>query len=162
MLHQRLFASLYLFFCVCCAPAECLPPQMTCSHFRKNRPKKRQKPPGCRLRNLSKNRPVPIFGRSTGASLVIITVCTVLLDSLLQITDFLWAQGLLYLLFKSPDTSENSGLFCAEVSDSEADRHNCETLRPNEDLHEVPRGKAVFHHIAARCVFFTQMSTSLK
>ncbi len=44
--------------------------QMTCSHFRKNRPKKRQKPAGCRSRIISKNRPVPIFGRSTGASLV--------------------------------------------------------------------------------------------
>ncbi len=43
--------------------------QMTCSHFRKNRPKKRQKPAGCRSRIISKNRPVPIFGRSTGASL---------------------------------------------------------------------------------------------
>ncbi len=42
---------------------------MTCSHFRKNRPKKRQKPAGCRSRIISKNRPVPIFGRSTGASL---------------------------------------------------------------------------------------------
>ncbi len=44
--------------------------QMTCSHFRKNRPKKRQKPAGCRSRIISKNRPVPIFGRSTGASLL--------------------------------------------------------------------------------------------
>ncbi len=48
--------------------------QMTCSHFRKNRPKKRQKPAGCRSRIISKNRPVPIFGRSTGASLAIIIV----------------------------------------------------------------------------------------
>ncbi len=48
--------------------------QMTCSHFRKNRPKKRQKPAGCRSRIISKNRPVPIFGRSTGASLLI-TAC---------------------------------------------------------------------------------------
>ncbi len=46
--------------------------QMTCSHFRKNRPKKRQKPAGCRSRIISKNRPVPIFGRSTGASLILI------------------------------------------------------------------------------------------
>ncbi len=45
--------------------------QMTCSHFRKNRPKKRQKPAGCRSRIISKNRPVPIFGRSTGASLTL-------------------------------------------------------------------------------------------
>ncbi len=35
--------------------------QMTCSHFRKNRPKKRQKP--------------PILGRSTGASLIFSHLC---------------------------------------------------------------------------------------
>ncbi len=57
-----------VFLCLLCS---CLvsSTQMTCSHFRKNRPKKRQKPAGCRSRIISKNRPVPIFGRSTGASL---------------------------------------------------------------------------------------------
>ncbi len=48
--------------------------QMTCSqnfaHFRKNRPKKDKKTSDCRSRIISKNRPVPIFGRSTGVSLV--------------------------------------------------------------------------------------------
>ncbi len=58
-----------VFLCLLCS-CRMSSTQMTCSHFRKNRPKKRQKPPGCRLRILSKNRPVPIFGRSTGASLV--------------------------------------------------------------------------------------------
>ncbi len=71
MLHQRQFASLYLFFlCVLCF-CRMSSTQMTCSHFRKNRPKKRLKPAGCRSRIISKNRPVPIFGRSTGASLVL-------------------------------------------------------------------------------------------
>jgi len=70
MLHQRLFASLYLFFCVCCAPAECLPHKWHVRTFGKIGQKKRQKPAGCRSRIISKNRPVPIFGRSTGASLI--------------------------------------------------------------------------------------------
>ncbi len=57
MLHQQLLASWYLFFCVCCDCAECLPHKWhvrewlqcnhnvvcTRSHFWKNRPKKRQK-----------------------------------------------------------------------------------------------------------------------
>ncbi len=59
-----------VFLCLLCS-CRMSSTQMTCSHFRKNRPKKRQKPPGCRLRIISKNRPVPIFGRSTGASLII-------------------------------------------------------------------------------------------
>ncbi len=59
-----------VFLCVLCF-CRMSSTQMTCSHFRKNRPKKRQKPAGCRSRIISKNRPVPIFGRSTGASLVI-------------------------------------------------------------------------------------------
>ncbi len=58
-----------VFLCVLCS-CRMSSTQMTCSHFRKNRPKKRQKPAGCRSRIISKNRPVPIFGRSTGASLV--------------------------------------------------------------------------------------------
>ncbi len=58
-----------VFLCVLCF-CRMSSTQMTCSHFRKNRPKKRQKPAGCRSRIISKNRPVPIFGRSTGASLV--------------------------------------------------------------------------------------------
>lgn len=63
---------------------------------------------------------------------VIITVCIVFLDSLLQITDFLiMSTRSTVSLFKSLDTSENIGLFCAEVSDSKADRHNCEPLRLN-------------------------------
>ncbi len=63
-----------VFLCLLCS-CRMSSTQMTCSHFRKNRPKKRQKPPGCRLRILSKNRPVPIFGRSTGASLVLSCPC---------------------------------------------------------------------------------------
>ncbi len=58
-----------VFLCLLCS-CRMYSTQMTCSHFRKNRPKKRQKPAGCRSRIISKNRPVPIFGRSTGASLV--------------------------------------------------------------------------------------------
>ncbi len=58
-----------VFLCLLCS-CRMSSTQMTCSHFRKNRPKKRQKPAGCRSRIISKNRPVPIFGRSTGASLV--------------------------------------------------------------------------------------------
>ncbi len=49
-LQQRLFTSWYLFFCVCCACAKCLPHKLhvrewlQCrAHFRKNRPKKRQR-----------------------------------------------------------------------------------------------------------------------
>ncbi len=61
-----------VFLCLLCS-CRMSSTQMTCSHFRKNRPKKRQKPAGCRSRIISKNRPVPIFGRSTGASLKIIT-----------------------------------------------------------------------------------------
>ncbi len=57
-----------VFLCVLCF-CRMSSTQMTCSHFRKNRPKKRLKPAGCRSRIISKNRPVPIFGRSTGASL---------------------------------------------------------------------------------------------
>ncbi len=63
----RFIVSVFLcLLCSCRMPST----QMTCSHFRKNRPKKRQKPAGCRSCIISKNRPVPIFGRSTGASLV--------------------------------------------------------------------------------------------
>ncbi len=58
-----------VFLCLLCS-CRMSSTQMTCSHSRKNRPKKRQKPAGCRSRIISKNRPVPIFGRSTGASLV--------------------------------------------------------------------------------------------
>ncbi len=58
-----------VFLCVLCF-CRMSSTQMTCSHFQKNRPKKRQKPAGCRSRIISKNRPVPIFGRSTGASLI--------------------------------------------------------------------------------------------
>ncbi len=58
-----------VFLCLLCS-CRMSSTQMTCSHFWKNRPKKRQKPAGCRSRIISKNRPVPIFGRSTGASLV--------------------------------------------------------------------------------------------
>ncbi len=58
-----------VFLCLLCS-CRMSSTQMTCSHFRKNRPKKRQKPSGCRSRIISKNRPVPIFGRSTGASLL--------------------------------------------------------------------------------------------
>ncbi len=61
-----------VFLCLLCS-CRMSSTQMTCSHFRKNRPKKRQKPAGCRSRIISKNRPVPIFGRSTGASLVFCT-----------------------------------------------------------------------------------------
>ncbi len=73
-----------VFLCVLCS-CRMSSTQMTCSHFRKNRPKKRQKPAGCRSRIISKNRPVPIFGRSTGASLV-------------YILSFLWIY--VYWLFK--------------------------------------------------------------
>ncbi len=62
-----------VFLCLLCS-CRMSSTQMTCSHFRKNRPKKRQKPAGCRSRIISKNRPVPIFGRSTGASLVVIKI----------------------------------------------------------------------------------------
>ncbi len=63
----RFIVSVFLcLLCSCRMPST----QMTCSHFRKNRPKKRQKTAGCRSRIISKNRPVPIFGRSTGASLL--------------------------------------------------------------------------------------------
>ncbi len=61
-----------VFLCLLCS-CRMSSTQMTCSHFRKNRPKKRQKPAGCRSRIISKNRPVPIFGRSTGASLKLTT-----------------------------------------------------------------------------------------
>ncbi len=64
-----------VFLCVLCF-CRMSSTQMTCSHFRKNRPKKRQKPAGCRSRIISKNRPVPIFGRSTGASLVLMKMFT--------------------------------------------------------------------------------------
>ncbi len=60
-----------VFLCLLCS-CRMSSTQMTCSHFRKNRPNKRQKTAGCRSRIISKNRPVPIFGRSTGASLVAI------------------------------------------------------------------------------------------
>ncbi len=70
-----------VFLCLLCS-CRMSSTQMTCSHFRKNRPKKRQKPPGCRLRILSKNRPVPIFGRSTGASLLF--TFTYLADAFIQ------------------------------------------------------------------------------
>ncbi len=63
-----------VFLCVLCF-CRMSSTQMTCSHFRKNRPKKRLKPAGCRSRIISKNRPVPIFGRSTGASLIYIYIC---------------------------------------------------------------------------------------
>ncbi len=59
-----------VFLCLLCS-CRMSSTQITCSHFRKNRPKKRQKPAGCRSRIISKNRPVPIFGRSTGASLIV-------------------------------------------------------------------------------------------
>ncbi len=62
-----------VFLCLLCS-CRMSSTQMTCSHFRKNRPKKRQKPAGCRSRIISKNRPVPIFGRSTGASLIYIYI----------------------------------------------------------------------------------------
>ncbi len=62
-----------VFLCLLCS-CRMSSTQMTCSHFRKNRPKKRQKPAGCRSRIISKNRPVPIFGRSTGASLIIVII----------------------------------------------------------------------------------------
>ncbi len=62
-----------VFLCLLCS-CRMSSTQMTCSHFRKNRPKKRQKPAGCRSRIISKNRPVPIFGRSTGASLLSLAV----------------------------------------------------------------------------------------
>ncbi len=62
-----------VFLCLLCS-CRMSSTQMTCSHFRKNRPKKRQKPAGCRSRIISKNRPVPIFGRSTGASLLIVAL----------------------------------------------------------------------------------------
>ncbi len=58
-----------VFLCLLCS-CRMSSTQMTCSHLWKNRPKKRQKPAGCRSRIISKNRPVPIFGRSTGASLI--------------------------------------------------------------------------------------------
>ncbi len=58
-----------VFLCLLCS-CRMSSTQMTCSHFRKNRPKKRLKPAGCRSCIISKNRPVPIFGRSTGASLL--------------------------------------------------------------------------------------------
>ncbi len=61
-----------VFLCLLCS-CRMSSTQMTCSHFRKNRPRKRQKPAGCRSRIISKNRPVPIFGRSTGASLLLST-----------------------------------------------------------------------------------------
>ncbi len=57
-----------VFLCLLCS-CRMSSTQMTCSHFRKNRSTKRQKTAGCRSRIISKNRPVPIFGRSTGASL---------------------------------------------------------------------------------------------
>ncbi len=69
-----------VFLCLLCS-CRMSSTQMTCSHFRKNRPKKRQKPAGCRSRIISKNRPVPIFGRSTGASLVKSTVAVKRLNS---------------------------------------------------------------------------------
>ncbi len=75
-----------VFLCLLCS-CRMSSTQMTCSHFRKNRPKKRQKPAGCRSRIISKNRPVPIFGRSTGASLVftasfilILMLCVLMLE----------------------------------------------------------------------------------
>ncbi len=62
-----------VFLCLLCS-CRMSSTQMTCSHFRKNRPK-RQKPAGCRSRIISKNRPVPIFGWSTGASLIYLSLC---------------------------------------------------------------------------------------
>ncbi len=70
-----------VFLCLLCS-CRMSSTQMTCSHFRKNRPKKRQKPAGCRSHIISKNRPVPIFGRSTGASLALISLSFVLWTSL--------------------------------------------------------------------------------
>ncbi len=89
-----------VFLCLLCS-CRMSSTQMTCSHFRKNRPKKRQKPSGCRSRIISKNRPVPIFGRSTGASLLlsIIYYLPTLLEVIIhQISIFLWS---IPLLFKS-------------------------------------------------------------
>ncbi len=42
-----------VFLCLLCS-CRMSSTQMTCSHFRKNRPKKRQKPAGCRSRIISK------------------------------------------------------------------------------------------------------------
>ncbi len=62
-----------VFLCVLCS-CRMSSTQMTCSHFRKNRPKKRQKPAGCRSRIISKNRPVPIFGRCIPNLLIFIII----------------------------------------------------------------------------------------
>ncbi len=70
-----------VFLCLLCS-CRMSSTQMTCSHFQKNWPKKRQKPAGCRSRIISKNRPVPIFGRSTGPSLLICMFFFVFLSSL--------------------------------------------------------------------------------
>ncbi len=92
-----------VFLCLLCS-CRMSSTQMTCSHFRKNRPKKRQKPAGCRSRIISKNRPVPIFGRSTGASL------------LLRLSGWLnfrrgweWRSFLYYNLKKQEDTNPSAG-----------------------------------------------------
>ncbi len=74
-----------VFLCLLCS-CRMSSTQMTCSHFRKNRPKKRQKPAGCRSRIISKNRPVPIFGRSTGASLILTSLSLPLACSLFILT----------------------------------------------------------------------------
>ncbi len=91
-----------VFLCVLCS-CRMSSTQMTCSHFRKNRPKKRLKPAGCRSRIISKNRPVPIFGRSTGASLVktnvLLQICHVIyvteavhcVSSHAHLSDLLWS-----------------------------------------------------------------------
>ncbi len=93
-----------VFLCLLCS-CRMSSTQMTCSHFRKNRPKKRQKPAGCRSRIISKNRPVPIFGRSTGASLVLVVVYGV------------YCLFLLYFDNKNNTKHSHHTQFC--VSDSE-------------------------------------------
>ncbi len=102
----RFIVSVFLcLLCSCRMPST----QMTCSHFRKNRPKKRQKPAGCRSRIISKNRPVPIFGRSTGASLAEIQkyLCPYGVTFNIVQDEFFWKQ---WVTFKKKAADNRSDL----------------------------------------------------
>ncbi len=112
-----------VFLCVLCF-CRMSSTQMTCSHFRKNRPKKRQKPAGCRSRIISKNRPVPIFGWSTGASLVKTSTEEGMMDSL-TLRSSLYPRAKLTSEAK-PEHRAKCGNGCGSNMSTERER---ETLR---------------------------------
>ncbi len=74
--HQRLFTSWYLFVCVCCACADCLPHKwhvrewLQCSVHAGALSKKKTKNVRLPVVHYEQNRPVQMYGRSIGASLI--------------------------------------------------------------------------------------------